>query len=136
MAENSRTLILIKPDAFERGLTGEILDRFERKGLRITELRLLHAHEEIANRHYEEHAEKPFFGELVSFITGGPLVAAVLEGHGAVVAARQLIGATDPLQAAPGSIRGDHGLEVTFNLVHGSDSDESVEREIALWFGE
>jgi nucleoside-diphosphate kinase len=135
MADSTRTLILIKPDAFERGLTGEILARFERKGLRIAELRLLHAHEEIAHRHYAEHTEKPFFGELVSFITGGPLVAAVLEGRDAVSAARQLIGATDPLEAAPGSIRGDHGLEVTFNLVHGSDSDESAEREIAIWFG-
>ena len=134
MAENSRTLILIKPDAFERGLTGEILARFERKGLRIAEMRLLHAHEEIAHRHYDEHTEKPFFGELVSFITGGPLVAAVLEGHDAVDAARQLIGATNPIEAAPGSIRGDYGLEVTFNLVHGSDSDESAEREIGIWF--
>ena len=134
MAENSRTLILIKPDAFERGLTGEILARFERKGLRIAEMRLLHAHEEIAHQHYDEHAEKPFFGELVSFITGGPLVAAVLEGHDAVNAARQLIGATNPIEAAPGSIRGDYGLEVTFNLVHGSDSDESAEREIGIWF--
>jgi nucleoside-diphosphate kinase len=134
MAETSKTLILIKPDAFERGLTGEILARFERKGLRIAALRLLWADEEIANRHYAEHAEKPFFGELVSFITGGPLVAAVLEGHDAVTAARQLIGATNPLEAAPGSMRGDFGLEVTFNLVHGSDSDESAEREIAIWF--
>jgi nucleoside-diphosphate kinase len=134
MAESSRTLILIKPDAFERGLTGELLARFERKGLRIAELKLLHAHEEIAHRHYDEHTDKPFFGELVSFITGGPLVAAVLEGHEAVAAARQLIGATDPVEAAPGSIRADYGLEVTFNLVHGSDSDESAEREIAIWF--
>jgi nucleoside-diphosphate kinase len=133
---DSRTLILIKPDAFERGLTGEVLARFERKGLRITELRLLHAHEEIAHRHYDEHTEKPFFGELVSFITGGPLVAAVLEGHEAVDAARQVIGATNPIEAAPGSIRGDYGLEVTFNLVHGSDSDASAEREIEIWFGE
>jgi nucleoside-diphosphate kinase len=132
----SRTLILIKPDAFERGLTGEVLARFERKGLRITDLRLLHAHQEVAHRHYDEHTEKPFFGELVSFITGGPLVAAVLEGHEAVAAARQVIGATDPLEAAPGSIRGDYGLEVTFNLVHGSDSDASAEREIEIWFGE
>jgi nucleoside-diphosphate kinase len=132
---DSKTLILIKPDAFERGLTGEILARFERKGLRITELRLLHAHEEIAHRHYDEHTEKPFFGELVSFITGGPLVAAVLEGHEAVTAARQVIGATNPVEAAPGSIRGDYGLEVTYNLVHGSDSDASAEREIAIWFG-
>jgi nucleoside-diphosphate kinase len=133
---DSRTLILIKPDAFERGLTGEVLARFERRGLRITELRLLHAHEEIAHRHYDEHTEKPFFGELVSFLTGGPLVAAVLEGHEAVAAARQVIGATDPIEAAPGSIRGDYGLEVTFNLVHGSDSDASAEREIEIWFGE
>ena len=135
MAETSRTLILIKPDAFERGLTGEVLARFERKGLRITELRLLVATEEIAHRHYEEHIEKPFFGELVTFITGGPLVAAVLEGHEAVAAARQVIGATNPIEAAAGSIRGDLGLEVTFNLVHGSDSDGSAEREIAIWFG-
>jgi nucleoside-diphosphate kinase len=134
MAETTKTLILIKPDAFGRGLTGEILARFERKGLRITKLRLLTADEEIANRHYAEHAEKPFFGELVAFITGGPLVAAVLDGHDAVTAARQLIGATNPLEAASGSMRGDWGLEVTFNLVHGSDSDESAEREIAIWF--
>ena len=130
----SRTLILIKPDAFERNLTGEVLARFERKGLRIVAMRLMRADEDIANRHYAEHAEKPFFGELVSFITGGPLVALVLEGHEAVAAARQLIGATNPIEAAPGSLRGDFGLEVTFNLVHGSDSDESAEREIEIWF--
>ncbi|HEX2129448.1 MAG TPA: nucleoside-diphosphate kinase [Solirubrobacterales bacterium] len=135
MAETSRTLILIKPDAFERGLTGEVLARFERKGLKIAQMRLLTADEEIANRHYAEHTEKPFFGELVSFITGGPLVAAVLDGHEAVRAARQLIGATNPLEAAPGSIRGDYATEVTFNLVHGSDSDESAAREIDIWFG-
>jgi nucleoside-diphosphate kinase len=134
MADTSRTLILIKPDAFERGLTGEILARFERKGLRITDIRMLRADEAIANEHYAEHASKPFFGELVSFITGGPLVAAVLEGHEAVTAARQVIGATNPIDAAPGSIRGDYGLEVTFNMVHGSDSDESAEREIGIWF--
>ena len=131
----SRTLILIKPDAFERGLTGEVLGRFQRKGLRIADLKLVQATEEIAHRHYEEHTEKPFFGELVEFITRGPLVAAVLEGHEAVTAARQLIGATNPLEAAPGSIRGDFALAVTFNLVHGSDSDESAESEIAIWFG-
>jgi nucleoside-diphosphate kinase len=130
----SRTLVLIKPDAFERGLTGEILARFERKGLRITQLRLMRADEELANVHYAEHVEKPFFGELVAFITRGPLVAAVLEGHEAVTAARQVIGATNPLEAAPGSIRGDYALEVTFNMVHGSDSDESAEREIGIWF--
>jgi nucleoside-diphosphate kinase len=134
VAETSRTLILIKPDAFERGLTGDILARFERKGLRITALRLLEADEGIANVHYAEHTEKPFFGELVEFITRGPLVAAILEGHAAVAAARQVIGATNPIEAAPGSIRGDFALEVTYNMVHGSDSDESAEREIAIWF--
>ena len=131
----SRTLILIKPDAFERGLAGEVLARFERKGLRITELRVVHADEEIAHRHYAEHVDKPFFGELVAFITRGSLVAAVLEGTDAVAAARQVIGATNPLEAAPGSIRGDFAVEVTFNLVHGSDSDESADREIETWFG-
>jgi nucleoside-diphosphate kinase len=136
VVETTRTLILIKPDAFERGLTGEILARFERKGLRITQLRRLEADADIANVHYAEHAEKPFFGELVEFITGGPLVAAVLEGHEAVGAARQVIGATNPIEATPGSIRGDFALEVTFNMVHGSDSDESAEREIGIWFGE
>lgn len=134
VAEPSRTLILIKPDAFERGLTGELLARFERKGLRITALKLLQADEETANRHYAEHAEKPFFAELVEFIIRGPLVAAVLEGHEAIAAARQVIGATDPLEASPGSIRGDLALEVTFNLVHGSDSPESADREIGIWF--
>jgi nucleoside-diphosphate kinase len=136
LAHRSRTLVLVKPDAFERGLTGEVLARFERKGLRIVALRQLHIDEEFAGRHYAEHAEKPFFGELVDFITRGPLVAAVFEGPDAVAAARQIIGATDPLEASPGSIRGDLALEVTFNLAHGSDSDESAAREIALWFPE
>jgi nucleoside-diphosphate kinase len=130
----SRTLILIKPDAFERGLTGELIDRFERKGLRPTAMRLLTPDTELANTHYAEHTDKPFFGELVEFITRGPLVAMVMEGTEAVTAARQVIGATNPLEAAPGSIRGDLATEVTFNLVHGSDSDESAEREIAIWF--
>jgi nucleoside-diphosphate kinase len=134
MSDASRTLILVKPDAFERGLTGEVLARFERKGLSIVALRLLTADDDIANRHYAEHVDKPFFGELVEFITEGPLVAAVLEGVEAVAAARQLIGATNPVEAAAGSIRGDYGLEVTFNLVHGSDSDESAAREIEIWF--
>lgn len=132
----SQTLILVKPDAFERSLTGEVLARFERKGLRLRALKMLTASEEIANQHYAEHTEKPFFGELVSFITGGPLVAAVLEGPNAVEAARQLIGATNPVEAAPGSIRADFALEVTFNMVHGSDSEESAEREISIWFPE
>jgi nucleoside-diphosphate kinase len=136
MADTTRTLILIKPDAFDRGLTGEALARFERKGLKLVALKLVTADEATANEHYAEHTEKPFFGELVSFITGGPLVAGVLEGVEAVKAARQLIGATNPIEAATGSIRGDYGTEVTFNLVHGSDSDESAEREIGIWFGE
>ncbi len=131
-----RTLILVKPDAFERGLTGEVLARFERKGLRIVAMKHMTVERGLAEEHYAEHRERPFFGELVEFITGGPLVAAVFEGHEAVAAARQLIGATNPVEAAPGSIRGDYGLEVTFNLVHGSDSDESAEREIGIWFGE
>ena len=132
----SRTLLLVKPDAFERALTGEVISRFERKGLRLVALKLLTADEDIANRHYEEHTEKPFFGELVSFITGGPLVAMVMEGEEAVKAARQVIGATNPVEAAPGSVRGDFALEVTYNMVHGSDSDESAEREIGIWFPE
>ena len=132
----SRTLILVKPDAFERGLTGEVIARFERKGLRLVALKQLQIDEEFAGVHYEEHREKPFFGELVEFITGGPLVALVLDGEDAVDAARQVIGATNPLEAAPGSIRGDYAVEVTFNLVHGSDSDQSAEREIGLWFPE
>ena len=132
----ARTLILVKPDAFERGLTGEVISRFERKGLKLQALRLLQADEKIANEHYAEHTEKPFFGELVEFITGGPLAAIVFEGAEAVPAARQVIGSTNPIEAATGSIRGDFALEVTYNMVHGSDSDESAEREIAIWFPE
>jgi nucleoside-diphosphate kinase len=132
----SRTLILVKPDAFERGLTGEVIARFERKGLRLVALKQLRIDDEFAGVHYEEHREKPFFDELVQFITRGPLVAMVMEGPEAVAAARQVIGATNPLEAAPGSIRGDYALEVTFNLVHGSDSDQSSEREIGIWFPE
>jgi nucleoside-diphosphate kinase len=132
----SRTLILVKPDAFERGLTGEVIARFERKGLRIVALKQIQIDEEFAGIHYEEHREKPFFRELVDFITRGPLVAMVLEGEDAVEAARQVIGATNPMEAAPGSLRGDYALEVTFNLVHGSDSDKSAEREIGIWFTE
>jgi nucleoside-diphosphate kinase len=131
-----RTLILVKPDAFARGLTGEILARFERKGLRIVALQHLQVTEDLAKRHYAEHEGKPFFGELVIFITSAPLVALVLEGHEAVVAARQVIGATNPLEAAPGSIRGDFALEVGQNMVHGSDSNESAEREVGLFFPE
>ncbi len=131
-----RTLILVKPDAFARSLTGEIIGRFERKGLRLIALKQMTMARELAERHYAEHLEKPFFGELVSFITSGPLVAMVLEGDRAVDAARQVIGATDPLQAAPGSIRGDYAIAVGQNMVHGSDSGESAVREVALFFPE
>ena len=129
-----RTLILVKPDAFARGLTGEIIARFERKGLRIVAMRHMRMDEALAQQHYAEHEGKPFFGELVEFITSGPLVAMVLEGYEAVVAARQVIGATNPLEAAPGSIRGDFALEIGKNMVHGSDSNESAAREAALFF--
>jgi nucleoside-diphosphate kinase len=131
-----RTLILVKPDAFARALTGEIIARFERKGLRIVALKHMTVTSELAERHYAEHAQKPFFGELVRFITSGPLVAMVLEGLDAVKAARQLIGATDPLEAVPGSIRGDLAIEMGQNMVHGSDSPESAAREAALFFPE
>ena len=129
-----RTLILVKPDAFARSLTGEIIARFERKGLRIVALRHMIVARELAERHYAEHAEKPFFGELVQFITSGLIVAMVLEGVDAVKAARQAIGATNPLDAAPGSIRGDFAIEMGQNMVHGSDSAESAAREAALFF--
>ncbi len=129
-----RTLILVKPDAFARSLTGEIIARFERKGLRLAALRHMTMTRALAERHYAEHAERPFFGELVDFITSGPLVAMVLEGQDAVKAARQVIGATNPLEAAPGSIRGDFAIETGQNMVHGSDSPESASREAALFF--
>ena len=131
-----RSLILIKPDAVERRLAGEILARIERRGFTLRAGKLIHVNRELGETHYAEHREKPFFGELVEFITGGALVAMVLEGHEAVTAARQVIGATNPLEAAPGSIRGDLGLEVQTNLVHGSDSAESAQREIELFFPE
>src|SRR6186997_3645243 len=124
-----KTLILVKPDAFARGLTGEIIARFERKGLKIVAARHMTVDEALAKQHYAEHEGKPFFGELVSFITSGPLVAMVLEGEQAVVAARQVIGATNPLEATTGSIRGDFAIQVGQNMVHGSDADESAERE-------
>ncbi len=132
---SERTLILVKPDGVQRALVGEVLSRTERKGLRIVALELRVADEQVAREHYAEHAEKPFFADLVSFITSGPLVAAVIEGSRAIPAFRQLAGGTDPVEkAAPGSIRGDFGLETQFNLVHGSDSAESAAREIGLWF--
>jgi len=129
-----RTLVLVKPDAVRRGLTGELLARLERKGLRLVAAELRTLDRATAERHYAEHVGKPFFADLVDFITGGPLLAAVVEGARAVEATRAVMGATDPVRAAPGSIRGDFALEVTFNLVHGSDSADSADREIALFF--
>ncbi len=129
-----RTLILIKPDAFARNLSGEIIARFERKGLKLVAMSLLTMTRELASQHYAEHEGKPFYDELVTFITSGPRVAMVLEGEQAVVAARQVIGATDPLKATTGSIRGDFAIEVGQNMVHGSDSPESAAREVGLFF--
>ena len=131
-----RSLILIKPDAFARNLTGEIVARFERKGLRLVGLKQMTMTRALAERHYAEHEGKPFYDELVSFITSGPLVAMVLEGDQAVDAARQVIGATNPLEASPGSIRGDFAIEVGQNMVHGSDSLSSATREVGLFFPE
>jgi nucleoside-diphosphate kinase len=129
-----RTLILVKPDAFQRNLTGEIIARFERKGLRLAALKQMTMTTQLAERHYEEHVGKPFYEELVTFITSGPLVAMVLEGEQSVEAARQVIGATDPLQATAGSIRGDYAIAVGQNMVHGSDSTQSAVREVGLFF--
>jgi nucleoside-diphosphate kinase len=129
-----RTLVLIKPDAVQRGLAGEILARFERRGLQIREARLVQVDRELAERHYAEHAEKPFFGELVEFITSAPTLALALEGEGAIATVRRTMGATNPADSEPGSIRGDLALSMPDNLVHGSDSPESSERELALWF--
>ena len=131
-----RTLILVKPDAFGRNLTGEIVARFERKGLRLAALQQMTMTRELAERHYAEHVGKAFYDELVEFITSGPLVAMVLEGERAVESARQVIGATDPLAASPGSIRGDYAIAVGQNMVHGSDSPESAVREVSLFFPE
>ncbi len=129
-----RTLILVKPDAFARHLTGEIIARFERKGMSLVALQLMTISRELATQHYAEHDGKPFFEELVSFITSGPLVAMVLEGESAIVAARQVIGATNPLEATTGSIRGDYAVAVGQNMVHGSDAPESAAREVKLFF--
>lgn len=129
-----RTLILVKPDAFARNLTGEIIARFERKGLRLVALQLMTMSRDLAASHYAEHEGKSFYDELVEFITSGPLAAMVLEGDQAVAAARQVIGATNPLEASPGSIRGDYAIAVGQNMVHGSDSDSSAKREVPLFF--
>jgi nucleoside-diphosphate kinase len=134
MAEES-TLVIVKPDAVRRGLIGEVLGRIERKGLRIEEMRLTRIDRDLAERHYDEHREKPFFGELVEFITTGDVVVARVVGEEAVSVVRTLMGPTDPAAAPPGTIRGDYGLVITQNLVHGSDSPESAKRELDLFFG-
>lgn len=129
-----RTLVLVKPDAMQRGLAFEVLGRLEARGLRLAGLRLLQVDREMALRHYGEHEGKPFFEGLVAYITSSPIIAAVFEGTNAVAAARQSIGATNPVEAAPGTLRGDHAIEIGRNLVHGSDSPESAEREIGIFF--
>ncbi|MGI8712336.1 MAG: nucleoside-diphosphate kinase [Solirubrobacteraceae bacterium] len=129
-----RTLILVKPDAFARNLSGEIISRFERKGLSLVALQLMTMSRELAAQHYAEHEGKPFYEELVSFITSGPLVAMVLQGEAAIKGARQVIGATNPLEATTGSIRGDYAVAVGQNMVHGSDAPESASREVGLFF--
>ena len=133
MAEE-KTLVLVKPDGVRRGLVGEVLSRCERLGLKIAAMRLLRVDEELAARHYAEHVDKPFYPQLRSFITSGEVVAVVLQGESAIAAVRRLMGPTDPAEAPPGSIRGDYGLEITENIVHGSDGPESAAREIALFF--
>jgi nucleoside-diphosphate kinase len=132
MAEQS-TLLIVKPDAVRRGLIGEVLSRVEREGLRIEAMRMMQIDRELAERHYAEHSEKPFFGELVEFITSGPVVVAILRGEDAIAVLRRLMGTTDPAKADRGTIRGDFGTEITHNLVHGSDSEESAARELALF---
>lgn len=132
--DGERSFVMVKPDGVRRGLIGEVISRIERKTLHVADIRILVIDKELASRHYEEHREKPFFDELVSFITSGPVVAMVVEGEDAVTVVRTLMGATDPAKAAPGTIRGDFGLAITENIVHGSDSPESAKRELALYF--
>jgi nucleoside-diphosphate kinase len=129
-----RTLVLVKPDGVRRGLAGEVISRLEKKGLTLTAMELRTLDRASAEEHYAEHKERPFFGELVDFITGGPLVALVVEGPNAVAGTRRLMGVTNPVEATPGSIRGDYALEIGQNLVHGSDSPESATREIGIFF--
>jgi nucleoside-diphosphate kinase len=131
---SERTLVLVKPDGVRRGLVGEVVGRLERKGLKLVALQMRTLDRETAEQHYGEHSERPFFGELVEFITGGPLVALVVEGPRAVEAVRTLMGVTDPVKSAPGSLRGDFALEIGENLVHGSDSPASAQREVGLFF--
>ncbi|MDT8914554.1 nucleoside-diphosphate kinase [Amycolatopsis sp. PS_44_ISF1] len=130
-----RTLVLVKPDGVARGLVGEVVSRLERKGLKLVALELRTVERSLAEEHYAEHKERPFFGDLLEFITSGPVVALAAEGPRAIAAFRQLAGGTDPVEkATPGTLRGDFGLETQYNLVHGSDSPESAERELKLWF--
>jgi nucleoside-diphosphate kinase len=131
-----RTLVFVKPDGVQRGLVGEIISRLERKGLKIVALKMLRMDRAMAERHYGIHRDKPFFSSLVDFITSGPIVAAVVEGRQAVEVVRRLMGDTDPLKAAPGTVRGDLGLEVQENLIHGSDSEENARKEISLFFSD
>lgn len=133
---NERTLVLCKPDAVQRGCVGRIVSRFERKGLKIAGMKMLHVDEALANRHYQEHLEKAFYPQLRDFITSSPVIALVIEGDNAVEVVRVLMGTTNPQNAAPGTIRGDFGIDLTKNLVHGSDSPVSAEREIGLFFDE
>ena len=130
-----RTFVMVKPDGVRRRLVGEVISRLERKGLVLEKIRLLTIEEDLARRHYAEHVDKPFFQDLISFITSGPVVAMEWSGRDAVAVTRALMGATDPARADPGTLRGDFGIEVTENLVHGSDSAESAERELELFFG-
>ena len=135
MAETEKTFIMVKPDGVRRKLVGEVIRRIEAKGFDLEEMKLFTIDEELAKEHYQEHTEKPFFGELVSFITSGPVVAMVVSGPDAIVGMRQIMGATNPLDAAPGSVRGDYASVITENIVHGSDSAESAAREVKLFFG-
>jgi|SRR5690625_3186301 len=132
----SKTFIMVKPDGVQRGLIGEIVKRFESKGFKLVGAKLMSVSDDLAKEHYKEHVERPFFGELVDFITSGPVFAMVWEGENVITTARNMIGATNPEDATPGSIRGDYGVTVGKNIIHGSDSEESAEREINLFFGE
>ena len=135
MAEVQRTLVLVKPDGVRRRLIGEVISRLEAKGYDIAEMKLMKVDDQLAREHYAEHNERPFFVDLVAFITSGPVVAMIVEGPDAVLGTRQIMGATNPLEAIPGSLRGDFATEIGANIVHGSDSPESAEREVKLFFG-
>ncbi len=134
MPETEQTFVMIKPDGVNRGLIGEIVSRLERKGLQLVDMKLMHINEELAKAHYQEHKDKPFFPELINYITSGPVIAMIWSGQGAIQTVRTLMGETDPQKALPGTIRGDFALDITHNLVHGSDSTDSAKREIDLFF--